>query len=27
VREGVNKDEAAAIKQKLESAGATAEIT
>lgn len=27
VREGVNKDEAATIKQRLESAGATAEIT
>ena len=27
VREGVNKDEAAAMKQKLEAAGATAEIT
>ncbi len=27
VREGVNKEEAAAIKQKLEAAGATAEIT
>jgi len=27
VREGVNKDEAATIKQKLEAAGATAEIT
>jgi len=27
VREGVNKDEAAAIKEKLEAAGATAEIT
>ena len=27
VREGVTKDEAAAMKQKLEAAGATAEIT
>ncbi len=27
VREGVNKDEAATVKQKLEAAGATAEIT
>jgi large subunit ribosomal protein L7/L12 len=27
VKEGVNKDEAAAVKQKLEAAGATAEIT